>query len=48
MVRDEFKDLDAVTESGRRIARETLASAYSWECERTGKTEIVDDGNSAD
>ena len=45
---DEIKDLDAVTESSRRIARETLELAYSWDSERSGKTEIVDDGISVD
>ena len=30
--------------SGRRIARETLGSAYIWESERVGKTVIVSTG----
>ena len=48
MGRDEIKDLDMVRDSNRRIARETLELAYSWNIEGAGKTEIVDDGNSVE
>ena len=33
-----------VIESSWRIARETLESAYSWDSDRVGKTEIVNNG----
>ena len=45
-VRDEFKESDMVSNGNRRIARETSDSAYSWDNERSRKTEMVDDGNS--
>ena len=45
---DEVRDLDRVMDSCRRIARETPESAYSWESEGAGKTEIGGDGNSVE
>ena len=43
---DEVKDSYVVRSDNRLIARETSELAYSWDSERAGKTEIVDDGNS--
>ena len=40
---DEVKDSDMVMKSSRRIARDTLELSYSWDSDRIGKTEIVDD-----
>ena len=37
-----------VRADNRRIERETLELAYSWDSERAGKTEIVDEGNSVE
>ena len=45
---DKVKDSDAVTESSRRIARETSDLAYRWDSYRDRKKEIVDDGISVD
>ena len=40
---DEVKDSDMVVERSRCIARETPESVYSWDRDRVGKTEIVND-----
>ena len=45
---EEFKDSNVVAESSRRIATETSESAYIWDIERSGESEIVSDGNSVD
>ena len=45
---EEVKDLDKVMESSWRIAREISESEYIWDCERVGKMEIVNNGNSVE
>ena len=46
--RDEFKELDAVRSDSCCLAREISESAYSWDSERSMKTEIVDENNSVE
>ena len=48
MGREEVKDSDMVMDSCRCIARETSESAYIWDSEGVGKTEIDDDRNSVE
>ena len=48
MGRDEIKDSNKVMDGCRRIARDTSESAYNWDSERAGKTEIVGEGNSVE
>ena len=48
MGRDEVKDSDTVRADNWRIAREILELAYSRYNEISGKTDIVDDGNSVE
>ena len=45
---EEVKESVMVRDSNRRISRETLESAYIWDSERSGKTVIVQDGNSVE
>ena len=45
---EEVNESDMVMERSRRIARETLESAYSWYSKGVGKTEIVNNGNSVE
>ena len=48
MGRDEVKDSEAVRSDNRRISRETSELTYSWDIERSRKTEIGGDGNSVE
>ena len=45
---DEFKESDVVREDNWRIAKETSESPYTWDIEKSGKTEIVDNSNSVE
>ena len=41
---EKVMDLDVVMECSRCIARERSELAYSWDSDRVGKTEIIDNG----
>ena len=45
---DKVKESGVVMEYSQRISRETSESAYSWDSDRFGKTDIVDNGISVD